>query len=102
MCLGYTPKLKVYGREVMQSRKIASTWNDTLGTYSIAYAADPNSTLKYSGHIVNFLSEYPPLLRRIQDEVEQKLGVTFDHVMLNLYEDGSVYIGKHRDNVEER
>lgn len=86
----YAPKLKVYGREVTQSRKIAT------------YAADPKLTLKYSGHVVDFLYEYPPLLRKIQDEVEQRLGMTFDHVMLNLYENGSVYIGRHRDNVEER
>lgn len=90
LCLGYAPKLKVYGREVTQSRKIAT------------YAADPKLTLKYSGHVVDFLYEYPPLLRKIQDEVEQRLGMTFDHVMLNLYENGSVYIGRHRDNVEER
>jgi hypothetical protein len=69
---------------------------------SAAYATDPKLTLKYSGHVVDFRSEYPPLLRRIQDEVEHKLGITFDHVMLNMYEDGSVYIGRHRDNIEER
>ncbi|KAF8234614.1 hypothetical protein L208DRAFT_1061048, partial [Tricholoma matsutake] len=28
LMLKYTPKLKVYGWEVMQSRKIASMWND--------------------------------------------------------------------------
>lgn len=76
---------------------------DTLTeTSSTAYALDPDSTIKYSGHVVAFHSEYPPLLRKIQDEVEQRLGLTFDHVMLGLYEDGSVYIGKHRDNIKER
>jgi len=46
--------------------------------------------------------DYPPVLRVIQDQVEEKLGVTFNHVMLNLYEDGKVYIGNHRDNLENK
>lgn len=46
--------------------------------------------------------EYPPVLRHIQDDVERKLGVKFNHVMLNLYEDGQIYIGNHRDNLENR
>lgn len=32
--------------------------------------------------------DYPPALRAVQDKVEEKLGVKFNHVMLNLYEDG--------------
>ncbi|KAF9455388.1 hypothetical protein BDZ94DRAFT_1230930 [Collybia nuda] len=86
----YRPKLKVYGKEVTQSRKIA------------AYATEPKLTLKYSGQLVNMYYEYPPLLRHIQNEVEKKLGVKFNHVMLNLYEDGQIYIGNHRDNIENR
>ncbi|KAG6914998.1 hypothetical protein DXG01_014012 [Tephrocybe rancida] len=88
--LGYQPTLKVFGRETVQSRKIA------------AYATDKSLTLKYSGQEVDMKYEYPPLLRQIQDEVEKKLGVKFNHVMLNLYEDGHVYIGNHRDNLENR
>ncbi|KAF5379847.1 hypothetical protein D9615_005823 [Tricholomella constricta] len=86
----YQPMLKVYGKEVLQSRKIA------------AYATEPTLTLKYSGQMVDMKYEYPSLLRSIQDKVEGKLGVTFNHVLLNLYEDGTVYIGNHRDNLENR
>ncbi|CAA7265714.1 unnamed protein product [Cyclocybe aegerita] len=86
----YQPKLKVYGREVIQSRKIA------------AYATDPNLTLKYSGQVVDMNYEYPQVLREIQDQVEDKLGVKFNHVMLNLYEDGTIYIGNHRDTPENK
>ncbi|KAG6810266.1 hypothetical protein H0H92_012643 [Tricholoma furcatifolium] len=68
----------------------------------IAYATDENLKLKYSGQQTVMNYTYPPLLRQIQDEVEGKLGVKFNHVLLNLYENGSIYIGKHRDNVEER
>ncbi|GAA6016661.1 hypothetical protein JCM10207_000139 [Rhodosporidiobolus poonsookiae] len=86
----YRPTLKVYGKEVVQSRKIA------------AFATDPALTVKYSGHPVDMSYEYPPQLRTIQDKVEERLGVTFNHVMLNRYDDGSVYIGAHRDNKENR
>ncbi|QRV72286.1 2OG-Fe(II) oxygenase family protein [Ceratobasidium sp. AG-Ba] len=86
----YRPTLKVYGRNVIQSRTIA------------AYATSPSLTVKYSGHPVELHTTYPPTLRRIQDMVESELGVTFNHVMLNRYEDGNVYIGKHSDNKENK
>ncbi|KAG8695774.1 hypothetical protein FRC09_008939 [Ceratobasidium sp. 395] len=53
-------------------------------------------------HPVQLHTDYPATLRRIQDMVESELGVTFNHVMLNRYEDGSVYIGKHSDNKENK
>ncbi|KAG9121461.1 hypothetical protein FRC07_002581 [Ceratobasidium sp. 392] len=86
----YRPTLKVYGRDVIQSRTIA------------AYATSPALTVKYSGHPVQLHTTYPPTLRKIQDMVESQLGVTFNHVMLNRYEDGSVYIGKHSDTKENK
>ncbi|GAA6063524.1 hypothetical protein JCM10212_006697 [Sporobolomyces blumeae] len=86
----YQPTLKMYGKEITQSRKIA------------AFATDPALTVKYSGALVDMRYEYPPLLRKIQDMVENKLGVVFNHVMCNRYEDGAVYIGNHRDNRENR
>ncbi|KAG8776519.1 hypothetical protein FRC12_000863 [Ceratobasidium sp. 428] len=86
----YRPTLKVYGRDVIQSRTIA------------AYATSPSLTVKYSGHPVQLHIKYPPTLRKIQDMVESELGVTFNHVMLNRYEDGSVYIGKHSDTKENK
>jgi hypothetical protein len=67
----------MYGKEITQSRKIA------------AFATDPNLTVKYSGALVDMKYEYPPLLRKIQDMVEEKLGVKFNHCMANCYENGS-------------
>ncbi|GAA5906206.1 hypothetical protein JCM5296_005538 [Sporobolomyces johnsonii] len=81
----YQPTLKMYGKEITQSRKIA------------AFATDPGLTVKYSGQEVRMSHEYPPLLRKIQQDVEEKLGVKFNHCILNL-----VYIGNHRDNRENR
>ncbi|GAA5932000.1 alpha-ketoglutarate-dependent dioxygenase AlkB family protein [Sporobolomyces koalae] len=86
----YQPTLKMYGKEITQSRKIA------------AFATDPNLTVKYSGALVDLKYDYPPLLRKIQDLVEDKLGVKFNHCMMNRYENGQVYIGNHRDNRENR
>ncbi|KWU42741.1 2OG-Fe(II) oxygenase [Rhodotorula sp. JG-1b] len=86
----YQPTLKIYGKPVTQSRKIA------------AFATDPSLDVKYSGTTVRMSYDYPPLLREIQDLVEAKLNVKFNHVMLNLYENGQIYIGNHRDNRENR
>ncbi|KAG0659200.1 hypothetical protein C6P46_005253 [Rhodotorula mucilaginosa] len=86
----YQPTLKIYGKPVTQSRKIA------------AFATDPSLDVNYSGTTVRMSYDYPPLLREIQDLVEAKLDVKFNHVMLNLYENGQIYIGNHRDNRENR
>ncbi|PAV20608.1 2OG-Fe(II) oxygenase family [Pyrrhoderma noxium] len=84
----YHPVLKVYGKEKIQSRSIA------------AYATDEQIPVKYSGHLVNLHLEYPMVLLQIQKKVEDFLGVSFNHVMLNKYQSGNEYIGKHRDTKE--
>lgn len=86
----YRPTLKVYGKSVLQSRSIA------------AYASDPSLTVIYSGTNVILHTIYPPVITSIQSLVEAKLGVQFNHVMLNKYESGDVYIGLHADNLENR
>ena len=86
----YRPTLKVYGKSVLQSRQIA------------AYASDPELIVKYSGAVVELHTDYPDVLTSIQDMVEQKLGVQFNHVMLNRYDTGDVYIGLHGDGLENR
>jgi alkylated DNA repair dioxygenase AlkB len=86
----YRPTLTVYGKSVLQSRQIA------------AYADDSELIVKYSGAFVQLHTDYPRVLSSIQKLVEQKLGVEFNHVMLNKYDDGDVYIGLHADNLENR
>ena len=86
----YRPTLKVYGKSVRQSREIA------------AYAPDHEFEHKYSGTTIDIHTEYPPVLSSIQSMVESKLGVQFNHVMLNKYDSGDVYIGLHADGVENR
>lgn len=87
---GYQPTLKMYGKPYIQSRSIAS------------YATSPDLTARYSGHSVQMNYPYPALLVEIQNMVSTALGIGFDHVMLNWYQDGSVYIGKHRDTKENQ
>ena len=36
---------------------------------------------------------FPPILERMRERLEEELGVKFNHVMLNRYDDGTVYIG---------
>lgn len=55
---------------------------------STAFATDPALEVKYSGHPVKMSYSYPPLLRKIQDLVEARLGIKFNSVFANLYEDG--------------
>lgn len=69
---------------------------------NLAYASEKDLIVKYSGHTVQLHHEYPPLLLEIQKQVEEFLGETFNHVMLNLYESGQEYIGKHRDTKENK
>lgn len=100
----------MYGREITQSRKIAGMRGPFLSvvcglklTFPLAaFATDPTLTVKYSGHPVKMVYEYPPLLREIQDIVERATGTKFNHCMLNYYEDGDVYIGKHRDLLQNK
>ncbi|ORY32538.1 hypothetical protein BCR39DRAFT_376294 [Naematelia encephala] len=83
----YQPMLKLYGRTFPQSRQIA------------AYSTTPNATLNYSGSSITMHYPFPPVLETMRESLENELGVKFNHVMLNRYDDGSVYIGKHSDNL---
>lgn len=107
---GYHPTLKVYGKTVKQSRAIAGesdcSFSPLIGCSNLgfitAYANTPGLTVHYSHTDVVMHYIYPPVLKEIQDCLEKALGVTFNHVMLNKYEDGSVYIGKHSDTLENK
>nr|XP_019046099.1 hypothetical protein I302_04839 [Kwoniella bestiolae CBS 10118]OCF25029.1 hypothetical protein I302_04839 [Kwoniella bestiolae CBS 10118] len=83
----YQPTLKLYGRTFPQSRQIA------------AYSTVPDATLSYSGSEITMHYPFPPILETIRKQLEEELGVRFNHCMLNRYDDGSVYIGKHSDNL---
>jgi alkylated DNA repair dioxygenase AlkB len=114
----YRPKLKVYGREIQQSRSIAGELKEyvvgckegrvlmILACLGSAFATSPGLELKYSGHQVEMHAPFPPLLETIAARLstDDCLGaqVKFNHAMLNSYEDGQVYIGRHSDNLENK
>lgn len=81
---------------------VAFDLNVAVLTKTPAYSTTPSFTLKYSGQTVDMHYPYPPILQEIQKAVEDELGVSFNHVMLNRYDDGSVYIGKHSDHHENK
>ena len=67
----FQPTLKMYGKEFLQSRRIAS------------YAQD-GMTLKYSGANIEQQREYPEVSLEIQAFVEEKLGVKFNQCVILL------------------
>lgn len=69
---------------------------------SIAYTTEKSLSVKYSGHVVNMEYNYSELLTEIQNKVEAFVGQRFNHVLLNKYQSGSEYIGKHRDTKENK
>ena len=73
--------LKLYGRTFPQSRSIA------------AYSITSSTTLSYSGSTITMHYPFPPVLESMREKLQDALGVKFNHVMLNRYDDGSVYIG---------
>lgn len=95
----------MYGKSIVQSRAIA------------AYSTTPDLVVKYSGQTVDVHYPYPPSLAKLQCDVERVLGLEysafsevgrdddcsrattrgFNHLMLNRYDDGTIYIGRHRD-----
>lgn len=73
--------LKMYGKTFPQSRSIA------------AYSTTPGAKLKYSGTEIDMHYPFPASIEVMREKLEQELGVKFNHVMLNRYDDGEVYIG---------
>ena len=68
----------------------------------IANSTDKGLSVKYSGHTVNMQHEFPELLVEIQARVEKFIGQQFNHILLNKYQSGDEYIGKHRDTKDNK
>jgi alkylated DNA repair dioxygenase AlkB len=45
----------------------------------------------------NVLWKDCPLIQQLRETVEEKCGLSFDYVLIHIYEDGSDYIGYHND-----
>ena len=83
----YKPTLKIYGKEVIQSRSVA------------VYAIEKErAQMKYSNHDAKVSFPFPDVISTIAQKLKVIIKVDFTHCMVNYYQDGSVYIGKHNDN----
>jgi alkylated DNA repair dioxygenase AlkB len=78
-------EIVLYGRRVLQPRLIA--WAGTLG-------------YRYSGQTLE-PREPTPALASTLDAVRARVGVPFDHVLVNRYRDGSDSMGLHADSEPE-
>ncbi len=65
-----------------------------------AWFGESNAFYSYSGLNLSPLP-WTPLLKKIQSDVQEKTGVTFNSVLLNLYRDGADSNGWHSDDEKE-
>ncbi len=77
--------INVFGREVMQPRLIS--WGGEL-------------PYRYSGQTLEPRPIHPVLLP-LTDAVRERVGVPFNHVLLNRYRDGRDHLGWHADDERE-
>ena len=78
------PKIKIFNKEATQHRCIGFFSNDSIGYY-------------YSGQ----LAKSQPLtvnLKKLLDKINQKFNSEFNGILVNKYNDGNDYIGKHSDD----
>ena len=78
------PKIKIFNKEATQHRCIGFFSNESLGYY-------------YSGQ----LAKSQPLtvnLKNLLDKINQKFNSEFNGILVNKYNDGNDYIGKHSDD----
>lgn len=66
----------------------------------VSYYADPGVSYFYAGKR-RAAAEWNPVVAQVRDLVVAQTGCSFNHCILNLYEDGSEHIGQHSDNVAD-
>lgn len=103
MYTGYRPTLKIYGKDVIQSRQVA-----------VFAIEKERAQMKYSNHDAKVDYPFPAVINRIAKRLKEvstsfrsmyslpeltlAAEIDFTHCMINYYENGNVYIGKHNDN----
>jgi len=76
--------IKIYGKQIKIPRK------------QVAYG-DPGTTYSFSGMTVNS-KPWIPTIQRIKKDVEYMTGLNFNFCLVNKYDDGTNYIGYHKDD----
>lgn len=82
--LATEPKVIVYGKEGKAMRRVGFFSDDSVG-------------YKFAGVLTPALA-HTPETRRLQDKINEALGVTSNGVLINHYRDGSDSIGAHSDD----
>lgn len=85
--LNIRPEIKIFGKICRQQR-------------NVGFFAKPGiSGYKYSGQQTNVINiEEYPFLVKILNLVNEKLETEYNGILVNLYENGSNYIGAHSDD----
>lgn len=66
----------------------------------VAWHGDPNISYRYSG--TNHITKpWTPTLLKIKKEIEDKLNLQFNSVLLNFYRNGNDYMSWHSDDEKE-
>lgn len=85
--LDYHPEIRVFGKVCHQQR-------------SIGFFSDESEGYKYSGSIARS-KRMKPCMHEILSYVNNKFDSDFNGILVNKYENGNEYIGKHSDNERE-
>jgi alkylated DNA repair dioxygenase AlkB len=75
--------IRVFGREVMQPRRVA-------------WLGEPEAVYTYSG-VRNEPRPFTPALLSLRERLERELALSFNAVLCNLYRDGRDSMGMHSD-----
>lgn len=78
------PLFKTYGRDAKMHRSMAMFGSD----YKFSKITIPNNPI-------------PKFIKRLLNKVNKKLGTNYNAVLVNVYENGSKYIGAHSDDERE-
>jgi alkylated DNA repair dioxygenase AlkB len=80
-------QVKVYGKEFNEPRLTSVHGDDDVMDKKYIYSKS-----------VRELKKMTPTLKKIQDKIEDKTGIHFDFVLINLYRNGNDKVGWHSDN----
>lgn len=82
--LDYHPEIKIFGKTCHQQRSIGF-YSDTSKGYNYSSTLTPSKEMK-------------PCLRELLIYVNDKFDASFNGILINKYENGEEYIGKHSDD----
>jgi alkylated DNA repair dioxygenase AlkB len=82
--LDYHPEIKIFGKVCHQQRSIGFYSNTSIG-YNYSTTLTPSKEMK-------------PSLCELLDYINSKFDAGFNGILINKYENGEEYIGKHSDD----